>query len=72
MVVAVPIIVLSDYWTSHNLSKSIVFGISVAVVLTPQMFPLIVNTNLARGAIVMANGRCIVKSASAIQEMGSM
>nr|CAD1825138.1 unnamed protein product [Ananas comosus var. bracteatus] len=72
MVVAVPIIVLSDYWKSHNLSKSIVFGISVAVALTPQMFPLIVNTNLARGAIVMAKGRCIVKSASAIQKMGSM
>ncbi|XP_020110801.1 uncharacterized protein LOC109725836 isoform X2 [Ananas comosus] len=72
MVVAVPIIILSDYWKSHNLSKSIVFGISVAVALTPQMFPLIVNTNLARGAIVMAKGRCIVKSASAIQKMGSM
>ncbi|KAG6529847.1 magnesium-transporting ATPase, P-type 1-like [Zingiber officinale] len=72
MVVVVPIMVLSDYYASHNLGKSIIFGISVAVALTPQMFPLIVNTNLAKGAIAMARDRCIVKRLSAIQNMGAM
>ncbi|XP_072986830.1 uncharacterized protein [Typha latifolia] len=72
MIVAVPVIISSDYWASHNLSESIIFGISVAVALTPQMLPLIVNTSLARGAIVMARSRCIVKSISAIQNMGAM
>ncbi|KAG1342310.1 magnesium-transporting ATPase, P-type 1-like [Cocos nucifera] len=72
MVVVVPVIVLSDYYKSRNLSESIIFGISVAVALTPQMLPLIVNTNLAKGAIAMARGRCIVKSLSAIQNMGAM
>nr|XP_010942631.1 uncharacterized protein LOC105060561 isoform X1 [Elaeis guineensis] len=72
MVVVVPVIVLSDYYKTHNLSESIIFGISVAVALTPQMLPLIVNTNLAKGAIAMARGRCIVKSLSAIQNMGAM
>ncbi|XP_073103461.1 uncharacterized protein [Elaeis guineensis] len=72
MVVVVPVIVLSDYYKTHNLSESIIFGISVAVALTPQMLPLIVNTNLAKGAIAMARGRCIVKSLSAIQNMGAI
>ncbi|XP_008775199.2 magnesium-transporting ATPase, P-type 1-like isoform X2 [Phoenix dactylifera] len=37
-----------------------------------MMLPLIVNTNLAKGAIAMARGRCIVKSLSSIQNMGAM
>lgn len=72
MLVAVPVLILSTYLVSKNLSESIIFGICVAVVLTPQMLPLIVNTNLARGAVAMARNRCIVKSISAIQHMGAM
>ncbi|OVA20887.1 Cation-transporting P-type ATPase [Macleaya cordata] len=72
MLVIVPIIILSDYYTSHNLSEGILFGISVAVALTPQMLPLVVNTNLAKGALAMARDRCIVKSLTAIQNMGAM
>lgn len=72
MVLVGPIIALSDYYASHNLSGSIIFGISVAVALTPQMLPIIVNTNLAKGAIAMARSRCIVKNLSSIQNMGAM
>ncbi|URE07547.1 E1-E2 ATPase [Musa troglodytarum] len=72
MVLVVPIISLSDYYASHNLGESVIFGISVAVALTPQMLPLIVNTNLAKGAITMAKDRCIVKRLSTIQHMGAM
>ncbi|XP_044498802.1 magnesium-transporting ATPase, P-type 1-like isoform X2 [Mangifera indica] len=72
MIVVATIIILIDYFTSQNLSESILFGISVACALTPQMFPLIVNTSLAKGALAMARDRCIVKSLNAIREMGSM
>ena len=72
MVLVVPIMIIFDYYSSYNLNESIIFGISAAVVLTPQMLPLIVNTNLAKGAIAMARGKCIVKSLSAIQNMGAM
>ncbi|XP_057491005.1 uncharacterized protein LOC130776814 [Actinidia eriantha] len=72
MVVIATIIVLVDYFTSHALSESILFGISVASALTPQMLPLIVNTSLAKGALAMARDRCIVKSLTAIRDMGSM
>ncbi|KAM1052884.1 hypothetical protein ACFX13_000467 [Malus domestica] len=72
MLVVVTIIVATDYSTSHDLSESILFGISVASALTPQMLPLIVNTSLAKGALAMAKDRCIIKSLTAIRDMGSM
>ncbi|XP_041001062.1 magnesium-transporting ATPase, P-type 1-like [Juglans microcarpa x Juglans regia] len=72
MLVVVTIIVLTDYITSYNLSESVLFGISVASALTPQMLPLIVNISLAKGALSMARERCIVKSVTAVRYMGSM
>ncbi|KAF6151027.1 hypothetical protein GIB67_016505 [Kingdonia uniflora] len=72
LVVILPIIVLTYNYASKNLSDCILFGISVAVALTPQMLPLIVNTNLARGALAMARDKCIVKSLASIQNMGAM
>ncbi|XP_068637890.1 uncharacterized protein [Aristolochia californica] len=72
MLIIVPLIVIPDYVRSHDLSESFLFGISVAVALTPQMLPLIVNTSLAKGALAMARDRCIVKSLIAIQNMGAM
>ncbi|KAK2438497.1 plasma membrane ATPase [Trifolium repens] len=72
MLVVVTIMFVTDYTTSHNLSKSVLFAISVASVLNPQMLPLIINTCLAKGALAMAKDRCIVKSLTTIREMGSM
>lgn len=72
MLVVVTIIVVTSYCSAQNLSESVLFGISVASALTPQMLPLIVNSSLAKGALAMARDRCIVKSSTAIREMGSM
>ncbi|KAK9284218.1 hypothetical protein L1049_023387 [Liquidambar formosana] len=72
MLIIVIIIVLTCYFTSHDVTESILFGISVASALTPQMLPLIVNTSLAKGALAMARDRCIVKSLTAMRDMGSM
>ncbi|OMO73018.1 Cation-transporting P-type ATPase [Corchorus olitorius] len=72
MLLVVTVIILVEYFTFHNLSESTLFGISVACALTPQMLPLIINTSLAKGALAMARERCIVKSLSAIRDMGSM
>lgn len=72
MLIVVAIIICTEYLTSVNLSESFLFGISVACALTPQMLPLIVNTCLAKGALAMAKDRCVVKSLTAIRDMGSM
>ncbi|KAK6258826.1 hypothetical protein SCA6_013300 [Theobroma cacao] len=72
MLLAVTIIFLVEYFNFYDISESTLFGISVACALTPQMLPLIINTSLAKGALAMARERCIVKSLSAIRDMGSM
>ena len=72
MLVVVTIMFVTDFTTSHNLSKSVLFAISVSSALNPQMLPLIINTCLAKGALAMAKDRCIVKSLTTIREMGSM
>ncbi|XP_054805949.1 uncharacterized protein LOC129308679 [Prosopis cineraria] len=72
MLVAVTVIFVTDYSTSGDLSTSIIFAISVASALTPQMLLLIINTCLAKGALAMARDRCIVKSLASIRNMGSM
>ncbi|KAK4773769.1 hypothetical protein SAY87_028788 [Trapa incisa] len=72
MLVVVSIIICTEYLASLDLSESFLFGISVACALTPQMLPLIVNTCLAKGALAMAKDRCVVKSLTAIRDMGSM
>ncbi|GAB2226111.1 hypothetical protein Droror1_Dr00021902 [Drosera rotundifolia] len=72
MLVITTIIGFTDYFTSYYLSETLIFSISVASALTPQMLPLIINTSLAKGALAMAKERCIVKSVTAIRGMGSM
>ncbi|KAG5245762.1 magnesium-transporting ATPase, P-type [Salix suchowensis] len=72
MLVVMAIIILTDYLKSNDVSESVLFGLSVACALTPNMLPLIVNTSLAKGALAMARDRCIVKSLAVIRDMGSM
>jgi Mg2+-importing ATPase len=52
--------------------ESLLFAVSVAVGLTPEMLPMIVTTNLAKGAVVMARRKAIVKRLNAIQNFGAM
>jgi len=44
----------------------------VAVGLTPEMLPMIVTVNLAKGAIAMSRKKVIVKRLNAIQNFGAM
>ncbi|KAJ7564136.1 hypothetical protein O6H91_02G004100 [Diphasiastrum complanatum] len=72
MLAMVPIVIVISGFTTHNWGNSALFGISVAVGLTPEMLPMIVNANLARGALVMARKKCIVKTLDSVQNMGAM
>lgn len=51
---------------------SFIFAVSVAIGLTPEMLPVIVTTNLAKGAVVMSRKKTIVKNLSSIQNFGAM
>ena len=72
MLVMVPIVFLLTALTKHNWLEALLFSISIAVGLTPQMLPMIVSTCLAKGAVSLSRKGSIVKNLNAIQNLGSM
>jgi len=72
MLIMVPIVFLLNGLTKGNWLQAFLFAISIAVGLTPEMLPMIVTTNLAKGAIQMSKHKTIVKRLSAIQNFGAM
>ncbi|MEZ4766818.1 MAG: magnesium-translocating P-type ATPase [Caldilineales bacterium] len=51
---------------------SLLFSVALAVGLTPQLLPAIINTNLARGSQAMARAGVIVRRLASIENFGSM
>ncbi|WDF54166.1 magnesium-translocating P-type ATPase [Mucilaginibacter sp. KACC 22063] len=72
MVVMVPLVFVVNGFTKGNWFEALLFGISVAVGLTPEMLPMIVTANLAKGARNMSKRKVIVKRLNAIQNIGAM
>jgi Mg2+-importing ATPase len=72
MLVMVPLVFLINGLTKHNWLEALLFGISIAVGLTPEMLPMIVTANLAKGAVSMAKRKVVVKRLNAIQNIGAM
>ncbi len=72
MLVMAPVVFLINGIIKGNWAEAFFFALSVAVGLTPEMLPMIVTANLARGAIAMANKKVIVKNIDAIQNFGAM
>ena len=72
MVVMVPIVFLINGLTKHDWLEAFLFGLAVAVGLTPEMLPMIVTANLAKGAVAMSKHKTIVKRLNAIQNFGAM
>ena len=55
-----------------NILESILFSLAVAVGLTPEMLPMLVTINLAKGARDMSKKQVIVKHLESIQNLGAM
>ena len=72
MLVMVPIVLLVNGFTKGNWFEAFLFALSVAVGLTPEMLPMIVSANLAKGAVSMSKKRVIVKNLNSIQNFGAM
>jgi len=58
--------------TKGNWLEALLFGLSIAVGLTPEMLPMIVTVNLAKGALTMSKKKVIVKHLSSIQNFGAI
>lgn len=56
----------------RNPLESVLFALALAVGLTPELLPLIINLNLTKGSLRMAREGVIVKQLSAVQNFGSM
>lgn len=52
--------------------QALVFGLSVAVGLTPEMLPMIMAVCLSKGAMAMSRKKVIVKRLNAIQNLGAI
>lgn len=72
MFIMVPIVFLINALLKNSLLESLLFSVSIAVGLTPEMLPMIVTTNLAKGALNLSKKRTIVKKLEAIQNFGAM
>jgi Mg2+-importing ATPase len=72
LMVMTPLVFLINGLEKGDWLQSLLFAVSVAVGLTPEMLPMIVTTNLAKGAVTMARRKTIVKRLNAIQNFGAM
>ena len=72
MLVMVPIVFAINLATKGDWLQAFLFAVSVAVGLTPEMLPMLVSTNLAKGALAMARQKVVVKRLNAIQNLGAM
>lgn len=72
MVGMVPVVLFLNGFTKGDWVQAALFALSVAVGLTPEMLPMIVSANLAKGAVAMSRKKVIVKHLNAIQNIGAM
>ena len=72
MFVLVPIILIINFFTTKDWISSLIFAITMAIGLTPEMLPVITTSTLAKGAVEMSKKKTIVKRLSAIQTFGQM
>jgi len=72
MIVMVGVVFLIVGLTKHDWSGALMFGLAVSLGLTPEMLPMMVAVNLAKGALSMSRKKVIVKKLNAIQNFGAI
>jgi len=72
VVVMVPLVFLLNGFLKADWAASLLFAVSIAVGLTPEMLPVIMTTTLASGAVRMSRHQVVVKQLGAIQAFGEM
>jgi P-type Mg2+ transporter len=72
MLVMVSAIFVIQGLLKHDWLEALLFGLSVAVGLTPGMLPMIVTVCLSKGAIYMSRKKVIVKKLKSIQNLGGI
>lgn len=66
------VILLNIFFARQDPLQMFLFAVAIAVGLTPELLPLIITSNLAKGALAMSRGGVIVKKLAAIHNFGSV
>ncbi len=66
------VILLNIFVIRRDPLQIFIFAVAIAVGLTPELLPLIVTSNLAKGAIEMSKNGVIVKKLAAIHNFGGV
>ncbi len=66
------VILFNIFFLKRDMLQMFLFAIAIAVGLTPELLPLIVTSNLSKGAIAMSKRGVIVKKLAAIHNFGSV
>jgi P-type Mg2+ transporter len=72
MLVMAPLVLIINGFTKSDWLEALLFALSIAVGLTPEMLPMIVTSTLAKGAVFLSRKKVIVKRLDAIQNFGAM
>ena len=72
MLVMVPIVFFANGLTDGDWLEAGVFALSVGVGLTPEMLPMIITASVAKGSIIMAKEKVVIKKLNAIQDLGAI
>ncbi len=72
MTALVPLVFLASGITKGDWMTAFLFSLSVAVGLTPELLPMVINACLAKGSAAMGKKQTIVKNINAMQSFGGM
>ena len=71
MIVIIPITFMLNAWKHDNLT-AFTFAVSIAIIITPLLLPVILSSGLAKGAVNMSKKKTIVKRLESIQSFGGI
>ncbi|MDA1763545.1 magnesium-translocating P-type ATPase [Bacillus cereus] len=72
MIIMTPIVMIIHGGINGNWYEAFLFAIAIAIGLTPEMLPMIVTANLAKGSINISKKKVLVKQLSSIHNLGAM
>lgn len=72
MLFMIPAVFLINGLVKGDWLEAGLFAIAVGVGLAPEMLPMLVTVNLAKGAIALAKKKVIIKRLNAVQNLGAM
>ncbi|CAD6509589.1 magnesium-translocating P-type ATPase [Candidatus Profftia tarda] len=72
MTVIFLVVLVINVFTKGSWSEATLFALAVAIGLTPEMLPIIIGSNLTKGASKMSRHKVVVKHLNAVPKLGAM